>query len=141
MARNLLDLAKSLESRAALLPEFGSSFAKHVAITIVTELATVTPVDTSQAISNWTVTLDDPSKAFVGPHYPGERGSTYQASSQETIMNAKIALLKKKPGQKIYITNNAPYIRKLNDGSSPQQAAGFVERAVLVGKLSIAKGN
>lgn len=140
MARNLLDLAKSLESRAKLLPEFGSSFAKHVAMTIVTELAHNTPVDTSQAISNWTVTIGSPSTEFVGPHYPGERGSTYEASSEETILLAKIALLKKKPGQSIFITNNADYIRKLNDGSSPQQPAGFVERAIFVGKRSIAKG-
>lgn len=140
MARNLLDLAKSLEKRAALIPEFGSQFAKHVAETIVTELARVTPVDTSQAISNWTVTLDSPASEFVGPHYPGHHGSTYTASSEETILLGKIALLKKKPGQSIFITNNADYIRDLNDGSSPQQEAGFVERAVFVGKRSIAKG-
>lgn len=140
MARSLLDLAKGLESRAKLIQTMGSRLAVHCAETIVKELAQNTPVDTSQAISNWTVTFDSPATEFVGPHYPGEMGSTFSISSAETVMLAKVVLLKKKPGQSIFITNNADYIRDLNDGSSPQEPAGFVERAVIVGKQAIRKG-
>lgn len=139
MARNLNDLAKGLEDRAKALPELANRLAKHVAETIVKELATKTPVDTSKAISNWQVTLDVAATAEINAYFEGSKGSTYSASSSETIQNAIAALHKKKPGQTIYITNNASYIRKLNDGSSTQAPAGFVQAAVFVGIKSIEK--
>ena len=30
----------------------------------------------------------------------------------------------------VHITNNVPYIEALNEGHSPQEAAGFVQRAI-----------
>lgn len=139
MARNLNDLANSLEARAKSLPLIANRLAMHVAQTIVNELATKTPVDTSKAISNWQVTLNAPATAEINAHYEGSHGSTYSASSAETIALCRMVLRGKKPGQTIYITNNADYIRKLNDGSSTQAPAGFVQAAVYVGIKSIAK--
>jgi len=139
MARNLNELAKSLEDRAKSLPLIADRLAKHVAQTIVDELATKTPVDTSKAISNWQVTLDAPATAEINAHYEGKRGSTYSLSSAETIALCRMMLRGKKPGQTIFITNNADYIGKLNEGSSMQAPAGFVQAAVYVGIKSIAK--
>jgi hypothetical protein len=139
MAKNLLDLAKSLAAKRKALDEAASDLAKQTALTIVSDLAYKTPVDTSKAISSWEVTLDAPSTNKPGPHFPGKAGSTYRASAAETIALAKSMLAKKKPGQPIFITNNQPYIRRLNDGSSAQQPAGFVERAILLGRKMKAK--
>lgn len=139
MARNLLDLAESLERKVEQLSEASSEHAKHVALTVVGDLAYHTPVDKSQALSNWIVTLDAPSGAKIGPHVPGSKGSTQKASAQATIAAAKAVLANKKPGQKIYITNNQPYIRKLNDGTHSQQPGAFLERAVLIGRKLKAK--
>lgn len=138
-ARNLQELANNLEARAKAIPELANRLAKHVAETIVIELATKTPVDTSKAISNWQVTLNSPATAEINAHYEGSHGSTYGQSSSETISLARALLRNKKPGQTIFITNNADYIRKLNEGSSSQAPAGFVEAAVLVGINSIRK--
>lgn len=139
MAKDLFALADSLERKAKAIDKAASQTAVDTALAIVGDLAYKTPVDTSQALSNWQVTLDEPASAFIGPHYPGELGSTQRASAQETINRAKAVLAAKKPGQKIFITNNAPYIKRLNDGYSGQQPAGFVERAVLIGRKIIAK--
>lgn len=139
MAGNLLDLAKRLERKVEVLEEASSEHAKTVALTIVGDLAYHTPVDTSQALSNWIVTLDAPSSAKIGPHVPGLAGSTQKASAQVVIAAAKAVLAKKKPGQRIYITNNQPYIRKLNDGTHSQQPGAFLERAVLLGRRLKAK--
>lgn len=138
-ARNLNELAKSLEERAASIPLIANRLAIHVAQTIVKELATKTPVDTSKAISNWQVTLNAPATAEINAHYEGSKGSTYGLSSAETIALCRMVLRGKKPGQAIFITNNASYISDLNDGSSMQAPAGFVQAAVYVGIKSIAK--
>lgn len=134
MAKGLLDLATSLEKKAKAIDEAASKLAVDTALTIVGDLAFKTPVDTSQALSNWIVTLETPSSDKIKPHFPGEGGSTQKASAAETINQARKVLTKKKPGRKIYITNNLPYIRRLNDGYSKQAPAGFVERAVLIGR-------
>ena len=131
---NLLDLANRLDKLAENIGEASSDHAVKVALTIVGDLAYKTPVDSSQALSNWDVTLDTPATAKHGPHVPGVQGSTQKASAQETIDRAKKVLANKKPGQVIYITNNQPYIRRLNDGYSKQVPSGFVERAVLIGR-------
>lgn len=133
MAKSLLDLADRLEKKAKAIDEAASQNAVDTALAIVGDLAYKTPVDTSQALSNWIVTLESPSGQQIKPHFPGSQGSTQRASA-ETLNSAKLVLRNKKPGQAIFITNNLPYIRRLNDGYSAQAPAGFVERAVLIGR-------
>lgn len=130
MARTLEDLARGLEDRAKSLPQLGNRIAIRTAIELVTGLANETPVDTSKAISNWVVTLDRIPISDIDAHFEGSKGDTFTRSSRQTIMLAKIALLNKKPGQTIFITNNADYIRDLNNGSSPQAPANFVQSIV-----------
>jgi len=139
MAKDLLALAETLEAKAKAIDEAASQTAVDTALAIVGDLAYKTPVDTSQALSNWQVTLDGPAASTIAPHFPGSQGSTYRASAAETIANAKTVLKNKKPGQAIYITNNLPYIKRLNDGYSAQAPAGFVERAVLIGRKMLSK--
>jgi hypothetical protein len=139
MAGNLSSLAKNLRKRADELPKTASALAVKIAETIVGDLAHVTPVDTSQAISNWQTELNTPADAPIGPHYPGEKGSTYSASARETIDRAKATLKNKQPGEPIYLSNVLRYIKRLNEGSSSQAPAGFVERAVLLGRLAVEK--
>lgn len=139
MAKNLLDLANRLEKKANAIDEAASKTAVNTTLAIVGDLAYRTPVDTSQALSGWQVTLEEPATGRIGPHYPGVQGSSYRASAAQTINNAKAVLKNKKPGQAVYITNNEPYIRRLNDGYSGQAPAGFVERSVLIGRKMFLK--
>lgn len=137
MPKSLLNLANELEAKADDIKEQGSQLAVKVAMTIIVDLAYRTPVDTSRAISNWQVTLGAPPTGSIQAHYLGRLGSTYSASASETVSLAKLILKTKKPNQAIYISNNLPYIRKLNEGSSQQAPAGFVERAILLGRKQL----
>jgi hypothetical protein len=139
MGKSLLDLATSLEKKSKLIEKQASDAAVSVALTIVGDLAYITPVDTSQALSNWITTLSTASNSTIAPQFFGSRGSTKRASAAETINSAIRILASKKPGQVIYITNNLFYIRDLNDGSSSQAPAGFVERSVLIGRKLLSK--
>lgn len=134
MARTLKDLAKEMRAAAKAVDKDASDAACEVAMAIVTDLAHRTPVDTSKALSNWRVSLGQPGALAVPPHVPGQHGSTQDASAAATIAAAKAVLANKKPGQVIWISNVLPYIRRLNDGYSKQAPAGFVERAILIGR-------
>jgi hypothetical protein len=134
MTGTLRGLAKRLEDRAAKLDEQVSRLAVETADTIVSDLVNVTPVDTSQALSNWQVSLVSPVNGSIPPYVPGEGGSTQGISAAAALAEARAMLKTKKPGQVIYISNVLRYIQRLNDGSSKQAPAGFVERAVLLGR-------
>jgi len=130
MARTLLDLANGLDDRAKRLPKLASDLAVALAREIVYELTETTPVDTSKAISNWTVSIGTDTSYDIDAHKQGKRGSTLEASSRITNLKALTATYNKKPGQKIFISNNAPYIKDLNDGSSGQAPQFFIQIAV-----------
>lgn len=129
MSKTLLDLAERLEKKSKSLSKAASNLAAFVALSLTEELADVTPVDTSKAISNWQIGLGSPVVAEREPHYPGIKGSTELMSEDATVIAARIALKGKKVGQKIYLSNTAKYIKDLDQGSSLQAPAGFVKRA------------
>lgn len=131
MGKNLLDLAKDIKRRDKAIRETASRRAVIFAEAIVVELATDTPVDTSEAISNWQVALSAPVAHDIPPWQPGFAGSTYTYSRNATIAAAKRQLKVKKPGEKIYISNLAAHIIALNQGSSKQAPAGFIEAAII----------
>lgn len=139
MPRNLNDLAKFLEAKAKQIAPANSERAVETAVIVLGVLGERTPVDTSQALSNWQVSLDAPNYTFIGPYVPGYLGYTASQSLAEVLRIGRMMLAKKKPGQTIYITNNAPYIRDLNTGTSKQAPAGFVEASVMVGRKRMPK--
>lgn len=132
-------LAKQLEERSKEINKAASDVAVKAALTIVGDLAYHTPVDTSKALSNWQVSLNAPVSGNIAPYFHGDKGSTQKASAGQTLEEAKRILESKQPGQPIYITNNLPYIKRLNDGYSKQAPSGFVERAILIARKVVEK--
>jgi hypothetical protein len=139
---DLKDLAKRLQSMAADLDQTAVKSAVAIAEAILVELAYSTPVDTSKALSNWQVTTGmrrTLRSQVLPPYFPGKSGSTFMENAGSTIEAGKNALQNKKAGDRILISNVLPYINRLNDGWSAQAPAGFVERAVLIGR-KVAEG-
>lgn len=130
----LLGLALKLERRAKLLDEQASDAAVQMTLTVLDALVFKTPVDSSEALSNWQVRLNSPADNRIDPYFPGEKGSTQRSSAQAAIEAAKAVLAGKKAGDVVYISNVLPYIGRLNDGYSGQAPAGFVEASVLIGR-------
>ena len=135
----LLDFAKWCKDLPASLQNEASRCAVEVAQAVQGDLAYTTPVDTSQALSNWQISLGSNKAEWILPYYTGRKGSTQLASAKASVEVAKYELEKKKPGETIFIANMVDYIEKLNDGSSTQQPAGFVERSMLKGQKVIDK--
>lgn len=137
--QTLKGLATKLRKNASGLPKAASDLNKRVSRAVVADLTNVTPVDTSQAISNWQLSIHEPVAGDRPAFVVGSQGSTKDASAAAARATAERQLRFKKPEDFVYISNVLPYIVPLNEGSSRQAPAGFVERSVLMGR-SIIKG-
>lgn len=96
---------------------------RAVALTVHNTLDLTTPVDTGRARANWLPSLNTPDVRIVEP-------SVGKADLDAAITAYKLA-------DTIFISNNLPYIRPLNDGHSKQAPAGFVDIALLRGKQAV----
>jgi hypothetical protein len=95
---------------------------RAIVFVLDSQLANRTPVDTGRARANWIPSLNSPSKAKVEPN-------------QKIDVSSVLATYKVK--DTVFISNNLPYIRRLNEGHSKQAPAGFVDDAIAVAKSSV----
>lgn len=107
------------------LRQFVARAVARVATNVTARLIKETPVDTGWARANWIPAVGAPVDAPAGT--PGDASSAQGA--QQAGLNALAGYTDLSQGQ-ITISNNVPYIQRLNDGSSQQAPAGFVEQAI-----------
>jgi len=92
--------------------ELADTAARKIAFDIHTKLTETTPVDTGRAKGNWFPSVGTPSEEVTDGVVP----QTFNISPA--------------PLEKIWLTNNLPYIQELNDGHSDQAPINFVDIAV-----------
>lgn len=114
--RQQLDLAYTVKVEGTLEKSVRKS-----ALAADAALVRNTPVDTGRARANWIPSLDAASAEIVEPNGKKDIASETQSYTIDKT---------------IFITNNLPYIQRLNDGWSQQAPAGFVELAVQSGVRS-----
>lgn len=136
-ARNLENLARDLESKAETIgEEVAHPVMKQIARATLKNLIFATPVDTSQALSNWNVSLGTVTNlAPRGPFVTGSRGSTQDISASQALSKGVGIINQSRPGERIFISNPVDYVVELNQGKSPQAAPGFIENAVQRGSI------
>lgn len=88
-----------------------------------------TPVDTGWARANWIPSIGAANGALAGTRQAAERGSINLSMAQRGL--ALIATRYRLKQGPVFISNGVPYITELNDGSSAQAPAGFVQSAIL----------
>lgn len=128
---SLKDLANKMERLSKVIPVNVKTGLKETVLVIDQILVTETPVDTGRARSNWVVGTG-PSSAAINAYAPGEKGSTAGQNTQAALQQAR-DFLDANDVSVIYISNSLPYIQYLNEGSSSQAPAGFIEAAVEAG--------
>lgn len=133
----LKDLAKRLEKIADNIEAAPSKVAALFALELIDDLVIRTPVDTSKALSNWLMSIEDPVLIDMDAYYEGTFGSTFSASRSEVLKHAHTIAGRKKPGQPLYISNAAPYIMDLERGSSKQAPSGFTKQAIFAAKSKL----
>ena len=100
---------------------------KKITLDVTANLIESTPVDTGWARANWIPSVTKSIQDTAGTREQAESGSVNkgpQLSGQAEVLGYKL-----RQGR-VFVTNNVPYILRLNDGSSTQAPSGFVEAAV-----------
>lgn len=105
-----------------------------LALNVHSELVVSTPVDTGWARANWVPSVGVPFEETAGTREQAQAGSVNQGPS--SAGSARVLGYTLDQGT-IFISNNVPYIVFLNDGSSAQAPAGFVQAAVEKGLRTI----
>lgn len=90
--------AKSIRKKADAVETSGSRLAVIGARAAVETLVNITPVDTSEHLSNWQVMLNNAPADGLPPYVPGSRGSTRGASAAQALAEAEAELSFKSPG-------------------------------------------
>ena len=91
---------------------------RAVALFVDSELVNETPVDKGRARANWLPSLNDPdTRQIEGP--AGNKPPIGPVLDGFRVLEDRILL-----------TNNLPYIRRLNDGWSDQAPAGFIDNVL-----------
>lgn len=94
---------------------------RKVALDAFSEVIDMSPVDSGRFRGNW--------QAAVGS---APTGTVEAVDPEGTMVKAKVAGATSgvKPGDVIYMVNNLPYARRLEDGYSQQAPAGMVRLTV-----------
>lgn len=128
---DLRDLAKYLDDLSKQVTVGTERVMRATGLAAHSAVVLATPVDTGAARSNWQVTLASPAQGIRPSLVPGEKGSTggQAASAVLTEGQQRIGGFTLSAGT-INLTNNLPYIQRLNEGWSNQAPSNFVETAV-----------
>lgn len=108
------------------LDRVASQVIRKLALDITAELKKApssggTPVDTGWARANWLTTVATPATAPLG---------TREAVPTANPGLGQVLAYRTTGQGPVYISNNVPYIGRLNDGYSKQAPAGFVPAAI-----------
>lgn len=120
----------SIQFVIAALNRFAEKQIKIITLDAIANLVEDTPIKTGWARANWIPSIGNPSSADVDIKDP-EPGQVIARVAQREAGILLVASGYKLERGPIYITNRVPYIQKLNDGSSTQAPAGFVQAAIL----------
>jgi hypothetical protein len=96
---------------------------RKVALELFRRVIYKTPVDTGRARANWQVTIGTPAAGTI---------EIDDTNGGATMSKATAASAGFRAGDTIYLTNNLPYIRKLEEGGypdGPKTVGGFSTQA------------
>lgn len=100
-----------------------------ITLDIVANLIQTNPVDTGWSRANWVPNIGGDLKEDLSGIRPTADLAQGQAGLQSRALGKVAGSYKLKSGA-IFISNNVPYVTRLNAGSSAQAPAGFVQRAI-----------
>lgn len=130
----LLEFAEKCEKGGLAVEEQALFLQKAVSGAILKELLILTPVDTGRARANWQTRSIEATDEIKYPQ--PDKPSSPEAAVEEAKQMFRDEMKDHTDGP-IHITNNVPYIDPLNRGTSSQQPAGFIERAIQTAEIYV----
>jgi hypothetical protein len=124
------DFERRLGRLATRAAKNADTIVRKAAMAIDSTVVMATPVDTGRARANWIASLNVPVEAATDEADKSGGKAMAQAAGV-------IAGYDRDKDAEIHITNNLPYIGSLNEGSSFQAPANFVQTAVRQGARAV----
>ena len=112
---------------------------KKIALDALTKLTLKTPVLTGRARGNWQVTVGSPSQASDPSKIDPSGGQANDSPNLEyanrtggdrVIGEGAVTVLDAKSSDIIWISNNVPYIVRLEEGHSGQAPTGMLQNTI-----------
>jgi hypothetical protein len=126
---DLRTFSRRIRTRAGRVNKNTDNLVKKVILAVDQAVVLATPVDTGRARANWRPSIGAMvTSTLPEPKSPGE-GLRTAIAAGEDIANKYIG---GNNSPHVHITNNLPYIQYLNQGSSKQAPANFVNTAILL---------
>lgn len=126
-----MNFERTLSIKSDLIGEIAQDVRK-TAFVVLQGVTLKTPKDKGEATSNWILGIGSPSAERRKPYVEGSKGST-AAQNITAAQQAGLAVIAQYPNNSLpdlWIVNNTPQIVPLNDGSSLQTPAKFVEQSI-----------
>lgn len=111
------------------LEDFTERLIRQLTVNITDELIRTTPVDTGWARANWVPQIGVPFIGNSDDRTPTPADVSGATGQQQQGLASVVGTYRLELGA-VFISNNVPYILSLNDGSSNQAPAMFVEGAI-----------
>lgn len=112
------------------LERLGERVVVKITLDVTANLKEATPRDTGWAAVNWVPAIGAPFVEDIGDLAREERQFMVSAGeSQQATAVAGIAGYRLRRGR-VFVTNNVPYIRDLNNGSSRKAPKAFIQIAI-----------
>ena len=124
-----LDISKFAEK----VGERADQVVREICLNLLSEIVYKTPVDTGRARANWLTSINAPAIGTVEFDADAGSGITAPNSSAASVsaINNGVPLLKQATGNIFWISNNLPYIYRLEyEGWSKQAPRGMVRIAI-----------
>lgn len=118
ISHNLGSFARRIRKVAADIEPAVDDTLRKVALVANQTVIMATPVDTGRARANWQVSIDT------------EIDSEVDSTNAQGAIARNASVIRGYRNGSIILQNNLPYIGALNNGSSAQAPAGFVEKAI-----------
>ncbi len=118
---DLATFARRIRRRAQQVETEVGKVVTETAILIDQTVVLATPVEFGGARANWLPSIGIPIT---------EPTEDLDPSGQATIAKGAAIIQSRAPGETVFISNNIHYIGLLNDGSSSQAPANFVQIAI-----------
>jgi hypothetical protein len=130
--KSFASFAKAIFLRADEVEKNSEEMIQKATIAALISIVQATPADSGRARSNWNVSLGQADLSTKEPYAPGENLGLGEAqNSQAAISQGTQQALQYRRGRGgNYLTNNLPYIKRLNDGHSEQAPAGFFKYGI-----------
>ncbi len=122
--------ARRIQRRAQQVEVGASDAVKSAALIINQVVILETPVKSGHARANWQIGLVAPITKEIDDE---DKAGAATIARNNTLIRARTNKVD------IILSNNVPYINRLNEGSSSQAPAGFVQLAVLAAVAVLVK--